>query len=84
MRQEMEVDAVRDTIPAVGWRSWYLVVLMALSFGMGELSHFLVGTTTRLMAQDLHYGDQSCLIRTNASGRAVPNITCSSYKNETA
>lgn len=64
-------------------RSWYLVVLMALSFGVGELSHFLVGTTTMLMARDLHYGDQSCFPNTNVSAEIAANVTCPSYKNET-
>ena len=81
MKQEMKLEVAKPTIRR--GRSWYLVVLMALSFGVGELSHFLVGTTTMLMARDLHYGDQSCFPNTNVSAEIAANVTCPSYKNET-
>ena len=64
-------------------RSWYMVVLLSLSFGMAELSHFLVGTTTRLMAQELHYGDQSCFPSSNASAETPAVERCPTYTNET-
>ena len=32
-------------------KAWYMVALMSLCYGVGELSHFLVGTTSRDMAQ---------------------------------
>lgn len=63
-------------------RAWYLVLLMAFSFGMGELSHFLVGSTTRLMAQELHYGDQSCFRRDDVTDADLANVTCPSFKDE--
>jgi len=62
-------------------RAWYLVAMMSLSFGMGELSHYLVGSTTKLMAQELHYGDMICF--TNSSVPANNITTCSSFKNAT-
>jgi len=83
MKEVMQVVEV-PPITTDRKRSWYLLVLMSLAFGMGELSHFLVGTTTRLMAQDLHYGDQSCMKGPNASARIAANVTCSSYSNATA
>ena len=64
-------------------KAWYMVALMSLCYGVGELSHFLVGTTSRDMSQDLQYGDQSCL--RNHSTPAFPgseNITCSDYHQQ--
>ena len=83
MKEVMQVVEV-PPITTDRKRSWYLLVLISLAFGMGELSHFLVGTTTRLMAQDLHYGDQSCMNGPNASARIAAHVTCSSYSNATA
>lgn len=64
-------------------KAWYMVVLMSLCYGVGELSHFLVGTTSRAMSQDLEYGDQSCLrnhsFPTELNGG---NATCSDYLDE--
>ena len=64
-------------------KAWYMVVLMSLCYGIGELSHFLPGTTSRAMSQELEYGDQSCL-----RNESVPvhfgggNTTCSDYSNQ--
>ena len=80
-KEEMQLESFKSSKSLI--RSWYLVVVMALSFGMGELSHFLVGTTTRLMAQDLHYGDQSCIRSSNVSAQQAANISCQSYADET-
>lgn len=64
-------------------RAWYVVVLMSLCYGIGELSHFLVGTTSRAMSQDLGYGDQSCL-RNDSLHYDLDafNITCSEYDTQ--
>ncbi|KAK2713773.1 probable 4-methylmuconolactone transporter isoform X2 [Artemia franciscana] len=40
---------------------WYLVSLLTCSYIFGELSHFLIGIVSRPIAQELEYGDQSCL-----------------------
>jgi len=61
-------------------RAWYLVALMSLSYGIGELSHFMVGTTSRAMAQDLHYGDQSCLKNDSLWNGLETNVTCSDFE----
>lgn len=64
-------------------KAWYMVVLMSLCYGVGELSHFLVGTTSRDMSQDLQYGDQSCL-RNNSIAAQLGggNTTCSDYLDQ--
>ena len=64
--------------------SWYTAVLMSLCYGVGELSHFLVGTTSRAMSQDLHYGDRSCQRNDSLAMEVgeISNITCSHYLDE--
>ncbi|XP_057372732.1 putative metabolite transport protein HI_1104 [Daphnia carinata] len=61
-------------------KAWYMVALMSLCYGIGELSHFLVGTTSRAMSQDLEYGDQSCLRNSSVPEQfGDGNTTCSEY-----
>lgn len=61
-------------------RAWYVVVLMSLCYGIGELSHFLVGTTSRAMSQDLGYGEQSCLRNESLQiDLGAFNVTCSDF-----
>jgi secreted protein with Ig-like and vWFA domain len=88
---EVDVPTVDEpaTVTAAGgiknsrvW-SWYTAVLMSLCYGVGELSHFLVGTTSRAMSQDLHYGDLSCQRNDSALEVGdISNITCSHYLDE--
>jgi len=59
-------------------RAWWLVALMAASYGIGELSHFVLGSTTRHMSRELQYGDQSCMF----NGTDSRTIVCVEYKNE--
>jgi hypothetical protein len=61
-------------------RLWWMVALMALCYGVGELSHFMVGITSRAMSQELQYGDQGCLNNKTDTG----NVTCSDYSTEEA
>lgn len=64
-------------------KAWYMVILMSLCYGIGELSHFLVGSTSRYMSQDLQYGDQSCLRNDSISADlGSDNITCSDYQKQ--
>ena len=42
-------------------RAHYSLALLTLSYLVGEMGHFLLGATSRAMAQDLQYGDQACL-----------------------
>ena len=45
------------------WRpqSHYSLALLTLSYLVGELGHFLLGSTSRSMAREVKYGDQACL-----------------------
>lgn len=60
----------------------YLLILMSLGYIVGELAHFLINTTSRAVARDIHYGDKSCYFNTSfpvEDGQA----SCGSFKDET-
>jgi len=40
--------------------SCFALALMTLGYIVGELSHFLIATTSKSVASDIHYGDQAC------------------------
>jgi len=48
------VDKLRFLYPT------YVLAIVSLGYLMAELGHFLIGVTSKLTAQDLHYGDISC------------------------
>jgi len=79
--QEMSKEEYRKMTSYSRTKAWYLVAMMSVSFGLGELSHYLVGSTTKLMAQELHYGDMACF--KNATIEDFGNVTCTSIKSET-
>ncbi|CAH0713995.1 unnamed protein product, partial [Brenthis ino] len=41
---------------------WYVLGLVSVGYILGELGHYLIGTTSKLTAEDLHYGDKSCML----------------------
>ena len=77
-------------------QSWILSLLTA-SYILGELSHFLIGVTSRDVARTVHYGDLSCFDHVQADeeggeGRSLSQqnnptanesafLTCSSHRN---
>ena len=67
------------------WGRLYYLSLMTLSYIVGELTHFLINTTSRALARDLEFGDQSCFKNETAvvvTSEEV-SVNCSSLKNET-
>ena len=53
--------------------SIYQLVLLTASYVFGELSHFLIGVTSRDVARDVHYGDQACFPKQNRLLRGHDN-----------
>ncbi|XP_045503093.1 putative metabolite transport protein HI_1104 [Colias croceus] len=39
---------------------WYVLGLVSVGYILGELGHYLIGTTSKVTAEVLHYGDKSC------------------------
>ncbi|PZC82588.1 probable galactarate/D-glucarate transporter GudP [Helicoverpa armigera] len=45
-----------------GFYKWYVLGLVSIGYILGELGHYLIGTTSKVTADDLHYGDKSCML----------------------
>ena len=62
----------------------YYLSLMTLSYIVGELTHFLVNTTSRALARDLQFGDLSCFKNETAVTGEEEEIlvNCTSLKEE--
>jgi len=58
---------------------------MSLSYIIGEIAHFLINTTSRAVARDIHFGDEACFINNtrevDPGGDDLPPPACSAVKN---
>ncbi|XP_011555320.3 putative metabolite transport protein HI_1104 [Plutella xylostella] len=45
-----------------GYYNWYVLGLVSVGYILGELGHYLIGTTSKVTADDLHYGDKACML----------------------
>jgi len=64
----------------------YFLSLMTLSYIVGELTHFLINTTSREVAREVEFGEKSCFMNgsfVSDSGRPADVLVCSESKNET-
>eukprot|EP00094_Tigriopus_californicus_P011698 TCALIF_11302-PA protein Name:"Similar to spns2 Protein spinster homolog 2 (Danio rerio)" AED:0.05 eAED:0.05 QI:1/0/0/1/0.5/0.33/3/0/447 len=53
----------------------YFLSLMSLGYIVGEIAHFLINTSTRAVAQDIHYGDQACFRNLTVNVSENSNVT---------
>ncbi|XP_035709150.1 uncharacterized protein LOC118436091 isoform X2 [Folsomia candida] len=60
--------------------TYWSLFLMGSIYMIGELGHFLLGTVSRSMAQDIHYGDKGCLKEANMDH--VKSEVCTDVENE--
>ena len=58
--------------PGRGVQLSYLTV----AYVFGEMSHYLVGVTSRDMAREIHYGDMACYDNDSFSGESNSTIVC--------
>nr|CAH7712245.1 unnamed protein product [Callosobruchus chinensis] len=67
----------------------YVLAIVSIGYICGELGHYLIGVTSRAVAEDLHYGDISCQLNLTdvhlsdlpiQCNTANDSETCSSYK----
>jgi len=42
-------------------QSIWMLILLTTIYILGELGHFLIGTVSRSVAQEIHYGDIGCI-----------------------
>lgn len=64
-------------------RNVYYLALMTLSYIVGELTHFLINTTSRAVAREIKFGDQSCFKSETNESSVGRSVNCTSLKNET-
>ncbi|CAH0595498.1 unnamed protein product [Chrysodeixis includens] len=58
-----------------GFYKWYVLGLVSIGYILGELGHYLIGTTSKVTADDLHYGDKSCMLNlTHVSLSQLPVV----------
>ncbi|XP_049767133.1 D-xylose transporter [Schistocerca cancellata] len=66
--------------PLVGKLSFlykpYVLAVVSIGYVLGELGHYLIGVTTKAMANDLHYGDISCQLNTTEYTVAQLPVHC--------
>jgi len=56
----------------------YFLGLMTLSYIVGELTHFLINTTSRAVARDIGYGEKSCYPNSTYLGDTSSLASCTS------
>lgn len=64
-------------------RNVYYLALMTLSYIVGELTHFLINTTSRAVAREIKFGDKSCFKSETNESSVGRSVNCTSLKNET-
>lgn len=54
----------------------YVLAIVSIGYVLGELGHYLIGVTTKAMANDLHYGDIACQLNTSEFSLAQLPVNC--------
>lgn len=57
---------------------WWTLFLLGATYSVGELGHFLLGSVSRSMAQEIHFGDKACLKSSNEYSSDI----CSGIEDE--
>ena len=64
-------------------RNSYFLCLMSVGYVIGEIAHFLIITTSRSVARELHYGDKGCYDNTTfPKEKRNLSQSCESHQNE--
>lgn len=63
-----------------GAAEWWTLFLLGCTYSTGELGHFLLGSVSRPMAQELHFGDKACLKNNEVTN--ISSATCSGIVDE--
>ena len=68
-----------------GWnrRNAYYLAVMTTAYIVGEIAHFLINTSSRSVARDVHYGDSACYAKANVSSSSS-DVDCRAIKEEAA
>jgi len=66
------------------FKNCYYLALMTSAYIIGEISHFLINTTGREVARDVHFGDKSCFFNDSSTGQNGNKTSnnCSKIKDQ--
>ena len=64
---------------AWSWNRSYSLVLMTVSYIVGEVAHFLINTTGRAVAREIHFGDLACF---PAGNQSKTNDNCTAVEGQ--
>ncbi|XP_012232877.2 hexuronate transporter [Linepithema humile] len=62
----------------------YALAIVSIGYVLGELGHYLIGVTSKAIAEDLHYGDISCQFNSTTLSLVDLPIQCEAAKNSTS
>jgi len=63
------------------FKNCYYLLLLTASYIIGEIAHFLINTTSREVARDIHFGDRECFFNSTFEERKEDN-NCSAVRHE--
>ena len=63
---------------AWSWNRCYSLMVMTVAYIVGEVAHFLINTTGRAVAREIHFGDSACF-PANKSNQAT---NCTAIKKQ--
>ncbi|XP_020294303.1 uncharacterized protein LOC109859955 [Pseudomyrmex gracilis] len=61
----------------------YALAIVSIGYVLAELGHFLIGATSKAIAEDLHYGDIACQFNSTTLSTIDVPIKCEDAKNST-
>ena len=56
---------------AWSWNRCYSLMVMTVAYIVGEVAHFLINTTGRAVAREIHFGDSACFPANNKTKLAT-------------
>ncbi|XP_011694814.1 PREDICTED: protein spinster homolog 2 isoform X2 [Wasmannia auropunctata] len=59
----------------------YALAIVSIGYVLGELGHYLIGVTSKAIAEDLHYGDISCQFNSTTLTIAELPVQCETAEN---
>ncbi|XP_032671900.1 D-xylose transporter [Odontomachus brunneus] len=61
----------------------YALAVVSVGYVLGELGHYLIGVTSKAIAEDLHYGDISCQLNSTTLSLVDLPVQCEAAENAT-
>ena len=61
---------------AWSWNRCYSLMVMTVAYIVGEVAHFLINTTGRAVAREIHFGDSACFPANNKTKLATNAKKC--------